>query len=57
MIVFIYSQVDAQSYFPPDGVSDVDHLFVKYVIVQKEFRLLTPRSPLVRTNLDALNGQ
>ena len=41
MIVFIYSNVDAQSYVPPDRVFDVDHLFVQHVILQNVVRLLT----------------
>ena len=43
--------------FPPDGVFDVGHFFVKYVIIQKVFRLFTSRNPLVRTFLDAQNDQ
>ena len=57
MIAFIYSQVGAQSYFPPDGVFDVGHLVVKYVISQKVFRFFTLRIPLVRTFPDAQNDQ
>ena len=53
MIAFINFQVDAQSY----GVFDVDHLIVKYIILQQVFRLFTPRTPLVWTFPDEQNDQ
>ena len=47
MIGFIYYQVDAQSYASPDGVFDVDHLFINYDI-------LVYHSNSTRTDLSGL---